>query len=162
MMKLTTLCYIEHNNEMLMLHRTKKEHDVNKGKWIGVGGKFEAGESPDDCLMREVFEETGLTLTRYRYRGIITFVYNDNEAEYMHLYTADGFTGTLTTTCQEGVLKWVAKKDIGALSLWQGDRLFLALLAQDHPVFSLKLIYHNDDLLHAYLDGQEIATTVNF
>lgn len=157
-MKLTTLCYIESGDAMLMLHRTKKEHDVNKGKWIGVGGKFEKGESPDDCLLREVLEETGLTLISYRYRGIITFVYNDNDAEYMHLYTADGFEGTLATDCREGVLKWVKKTDVPNLNLWQGDRLFLSLLAQDYPVFSLKLTYLDDDLQEAILDGQEIST----
>ncbi|MEE0434451.1 MAG: 8-oxo-dGTP diphosphatase [Peptococcaceae bacterium] len=155
-MKLTTLCYIEKDGAYLMLHRVKKEHDVNKGKWIGVGGKFEAGESPDDCLLREVREETGLTLTRWRYRGIITFCYNDNEAEYMHLYTATGFTGTLADDCHEGVLRWVAKSDIPSLSLWQGDRIFLNLLAEDYPPFSLKLLYHDDELLEAVLDGKTL------
>ncbi len=157
-MKLTTLCYIEKDDAMLMLHRIKKDHDVNKGKWIGVGGKFEAGESPDDCLLREVREETGLTLTRWRYRGIITFCYNDNDAEYMHLFTADVFSGTLATDCREGVLRWVPKKEIPSLNLWQGDRIFLRLLAEEHPPFSLKLVYHNDDLLAAILDGEEIPT----
>lgn len=156
MMKLTTLCYIEKDDAVLMLHRTKKEHDVNKGKWIGVGGKFEAGESPDECLLREVREETGLTLTRWRYRGVITFCYNDNDAEYMHLYTADGFTGTLADTCREGVLRWVPRAEILSLSLWQGDRIFLRLLTENYPPFSLKLSYHNDTLLAAILDGQEI------
>ena len=117
-MKLTTLCYIEQDDAYLMLHRIKKQHDVNQGKWIGVGGKFEAGESPDDCLLREVYEETGLTLTRWRYRGIITFCYNDNDAEYMHLYTADDFSGTLAENCREGVLQWIKKKDIPQLALW--------------------------------------------
>ena len=157
-MKLTTLCYIEKDDAMLMLHRVKTDHDVNKGKWIGVGGKFEAGESPDDCLLREVREETGLTLTRWRYRGIITFCYNDNDAEYMHLFTADGFSGALTTDCREGVLRWVPKKEIPSLNLWQGDRIFLRLLAEEHPPFSLKLVYHDDDLLAAILDGEEIPT----
>lgn len=155
-MKLTTLCYIEKDGTMLMLHRIKKDHDVNKGKWIGVGGKFEAGESPDDCLLREVREETGLVLTRWRYRGIITFCYNDNEAEYMHLYTADGFRGELARDCREGVLRWVPKDEIPSLNLWQGDRIFLRLLAEDHAPFSLKLVYHDDDLLAAILDGTPI------
>ena len=155
-MKLTTLCYIEKDDAMLMLHRVKKDHDVNKGKWIGVGGKFEAGESPDDCLLREVREETGLVLTRWRYRGIITFCYNDNEAEYMHLYTADGFRGELARDSREGVLRWVPKDEIPSLNLWQGDRIFLRLLAEDHAPFSLKLVYHDDDLLAAILDGTPI------
>lgn len=155
-MKLTTLCYIEKDDAYLMLHRVKKDHDVNKGKWIGVGGKFEPGESPDDCLLREVHEETGLTLTRWRYRGVITFCYNDNEAEYMHLFTADAFTGALVTDCQEGNLRWVAKKDIPALNLWRGDRIFLKLLAEEHPPFSLKLVYENDNLLEAILDGERL------
>lgn len=155
-MKLTTLCYIEKDDAYLMLHRIKKEHDVNKGKWIGVGGKFEAGESPDDCLLREVYEETGLTLSSWRYRGIITFCYNDNDAEYMHLYTADAFFGTLVENCREGVLRWVKKSELSQLSLWQGDRIFLRLLADEHAPFSLKLVYHNDDLLEAILDGQAI------
>lgn len=157
-MKLTTLCYIETEDAMLLLHRIKKEHDVNKGKWIGVGGKFEAGESPDDCLLREVKEETGLTLTHWRYRGIITFVYNDNDAEYMHLYTADGFEGEMAETCNEGILRWVPKAEVHTLNLWQGDRIFLRLLTEEHPPFSLKLVYHNDDLLEAVLDGETIPT----
>lgn len=158
-MKLTTLCYIEKNGAYLMLHRVKKDKDVNKGKWIGVGGKFEAGESPDDCLLREVHEETGLTLTNWHYRGIITFCYNDNDAEYMHLYTATDFTGTLAEDCREGVLRWVPKSEIPTLSLWQGDRIFLKLLAENHPPFSLKLVYHNDDLLEAILDGKPLSLT---
>lgn len=157
-MKLTTLCYIEKDDAYLMLHRIKKKQDINKGKWIGVGGKFEAGESPEDCLLREVYEETHLTLTQWRYRGIITFVYNDHDAEYMHLYTASAFTGTLTDDCNEGVLRWVLKSSLGELALWQGDRIFLRLLAEEHPVFSLKLVYRDDDLLEAFLDGKPIPT----
>ena len=156
-MKLTTLCYIEKDGAYLMLHRTKKKNDVNAGKWIGVGGKFEAGESPDDCLRREVLEETGLLLTDYRYRGIITFVYNDHDAEYMHLYTASAFDGTLSLQCNEEELRWVDKKDLLSLSLWRGDRIFLELLAKDTPVFSLKLVYQNDDLLEVVLDGTPLA-----
>lgn len=155
-MKLTTLCYIEADDAYLMLHRVKKKNDVNEGKWIGVGGKFEAGESPDDCLLREVREETGLVLTRWQHRGIITFIYNDHEAEYMHLFTADGFEGTLTTDCREGDLRWVKKADLSALTLWRGDRIFLRLLAEDHPYFSLKLVYQGDDLLEAQLDGKPL------
>ncbi len=155
-MKLTTLCYIEKDDAYLMLHRTKKKNDVNAGKWIGVGGKFETGESPDDCLRREVLEETGLTLTNYRYRGVITFVYNDHDAEYMHLYTASAFEGALLENCNEGDLRWVPKKEIPELSLWKGDRIFLELLAKEYPPFSLKLVYRNDDLLEAILDGNPL------
>lgn len=152
---LTTLCYIRNGSDWLMLHRTKKAADVNYGKWIGVGGKFEPGESPDDCLMREVREETGLTLTEYRYRGLITFIYNGNDAEYMHLYTADGFTGVLTA-CSEGVLRWVPENEITRLNLWTGDRIFLALLLRDEPCFSLKLVYKGDDLIRAVLNGRSL------
>lgn len=152
---LTTLCYIRNGSEWLMLHRTKKKADVNRGKWIGVGGKFEPGESPDDCLLREVREETGLTLTDYRYRGVITFIYNDNDPEYMHLYTADGFTGALTA-CSEGTLRWVPGDEITRLNLWAGDRIFLRLLLRDEPCFSLKLVYSGDDLIRAVLNGRTL------
>ena len=157
-MKLTTLCYIEQDQAMLMLHRVKKKEDINAGKWIGVGGKFETGESPDDCLLREVYEETGLTLTRYQYRGIITFVYNDHDAEYMHLFTATAFTGSLTEDCSEGRLAWVPKTEIANLTLWPGDRIFLQLLAGGAPPFSLKLIYQDDHLLQAVLNGVALDT----
>lgn len=148
----TTLCYLEQNGQYLMLHRVKKSHDVNHGKWIGVGGKFEFQESPEDCLLREVREETGLTLTRWRYRGIVTFCYHDDAAEYMHLFTADGWTGTLRD-CAEGELRWVPRDEVGKLNLWEGDRIFLSLLTQDEPFFSLKLTYRGDDLVGAVLNG---------
>lgn len=151
-MRNTTLCYLEQDGQYLMLHRVKKSHDVNHGKWIGVGGKFEFQESPEDCLLREVREETGLTLKSWRYRGIVTFVYNDDEAEYMHLFTADGWTGTLRD-CAEGELRWVPWDEVGKLNLWEGDRIFLALLARDEPFFSLKLTYRGDDLVGAVLNG---------
>ena len=155
-MRNTTLCYLEQDGQYLMLHRVKKSHDVNHGKWIGVGGKFEFQESPEDCLLREVREETGLTLKRWRYRGIVTFVYNDDEAEYMHLFTADGWTGTLRD-CAEGELRWVPRDEVGKLNLWQGDRIFLALLARDEPFFSLKLTYRGDDLVGAVLNGVPLS-----
>lgn len=155
-MRNTTLCYLEQDGQYLMLHRVKKSHDVNHGKWIGVGGKFEFQESPEDCLLREVREETGLTLTRWRYRGIVTFVYNDDEAEYMHLFTADGWTGTLRD-CAEGELRWVPRDEVGKLNLWQGDRIFLSLLARDEPFFSLKLTYRGDDLVGAVLNGVPLS-----
>ena len=155
-MKLTTLCYIEKDGKYLMLHRTKKEHDINKGKYIGVGGHFEHGESPDECIIREVKEETGLKLSKYRARGIVTFVYGEDTVEYMHLYTADKFTGKLTD-CDEGELVWVPVDEVTDLNLWDGDRIFLKLLQQDAPFFSLKLVYNlNDELISAILDGKDV------
>lgn len=151
--KLTTLCYIEKDDSYLMLHRTSKKQDVNKGKWIGVGGHFETGESPEECLLREVKEETGLTLCSYRFRGIITFATDTTETEYMCLYTADGFTGELLE-CDEGKLQWVKKEDIWDLNLWEGDRIFLKLLMEDAPFFSLKLTYEKDRLKEVILNGE--------
>ncbi|MCD8366895.1 MAG: 8-oxo-dGTP diphosphatase [Clostridiales bacterium] len=151
-MKNTSLCYIEQDGKYLLLHRVKKAQDENQGKWIGVGGKFEPKESPEECVLREVREETGLTLTRYRLRGIVTFVSDRYETEYMYLFTADGFTGTLTDT-EEGVLQWVDKEAVLSLPHWEGDRLFLELLAQDAPFFSLKLEYQGDTLTAAALNG---------
>ena len=136
----TTLCYIEENNSYLMLHRTKKEKDYNKDKWIGIGGHFEYGESPDECLLREVDEETGLTLTSYTARGVITFIYGENVVEYMHLYTADGFTGEIHE-CDEGELVWVPKEKVMELPIWEGDKIFLRLLNERKDFFSLKLVY---------------------
>lgn len=145
-MQLSTLCYIEKDGAYLMLHRTKKENDVNKGKWIGVGGKFEAGEAPEECLLREVMEETGLKLTSYRYRGLLSFIYADKEPEYIFTYTADGFSGELHE-CNEGELKWVKIEDIKYLSLWEGDRIMHRLLEEGAGVFSLKLVYDEEDRL---------------
>lgn len=145
-MKLTTLCYIENDHgEYLMLHRTKKQNDLNAGKWIGVGGKFEADETPEECLLREVYEETGLTLTRYRFRGIVTFLSNEWEGEYMHLFTADKYEGTLCD-CNEGELTWVPKNDVLKLNLWEGDHIFLRELLKNDCFFSLKLSYTGDVL----------------
>lgn len=147
---LTTLCYIEKNNCYLMMHRTKKEQDINEGKWIGVGGHFEKNESPEECLLREVKEETGLTLTSYRLRGIITFCYDGWGCEYMHLYTADAFDGELTKeqmqSCEEGTLHWIPKEEILNLNLWEGDKTFLALLLKNQGMFSMKLEYQGDTL----------------
>ena len=139
-MKLTTLCYIEKDGCYLMLHRTKKQHDVNHDKWIGVGGKFEPNEMPEECLLREVKEETGLFLLNYRYRGILTFIADGWESEYIHLYTATEFTGELTE-CTEGTLEWVPKEQIETLPIWEGDKIFLQLLMEDAGFFSLKLRY---------------------
>ena len=151
--KETTLCYIERDNQYLMLHRVKKENDINKDKWIGVGGKFEEEESPEDCLLREVYEETGLTLTRFRYRGLVTFVSNEWGTEYMHLFTADRYQGTIKD-CDEGELCWINKADVYQLPIWEGDKIFFKLLEQDIPFFSLKLNYEGEILvkqeLHVY------------
>ena len=152
-MRNTTLCYIQNNRgQTLLLHRVKKENDLNKDKWIGVGGGFEDKESPEDCLIREVYEETGLTLTRWRYRGIVTFVSDKWETEYMHLYTADQWTGEIIE-CDEGTLEWVDNTCIPTLPAWAGDRIFLDLIAKDVPFFSLKLEYTGEALTAAVLDG---------
>lgn len=154
MERLSTLCYIEQDGKYLMLHRTVKQNDVNKDKWIGVGGHFEHGESPEECLLREVKEETGYTLTSWKYRGIVTFVYGEDTVEYMSLYTADGFSGE-PVECDEGELEWVDKKDIPALELWEGDKIFFRLLDMGREFFSLKLVYDRQDvLLYAALDGK--------
>ena len=151
----STLCYIERGDEWLLLHRVKKEHDANRDKWIGLGGKFEDGESPEECILREVWEETGLTLTSYRYRGIVTFVSDRWETEYMHLFTADGFTGEIGP-CDEGELEWIKKSDFAALPQWEGDRIFLDLLEKNEPFFSLKLRYEGETLVSAALNGKAI------
>ena len=155
-MKQTTLCYIEKDNCYLMLHRIKKENDENKDKWIGIGGKFEDKESPEDCVLREAMEETGLTLSSYRYRGIVTFVSDVWPTEYMHLFHADGFTGELKT-CDEGVLEWLPKSELYSLPMWEGDRIFLDLLDKDVPFFSLKLVYSGETLTEAVLNGTIIC-----
>lgn len=128
-----------------MLHRITKKNDINKDKWIGVGGHFEKGESPEDCLLREVKEETGLTLDSFDFRGIVTFVYNDEPAEYMHLFTSKNFSGTLID-CNEGKLEWVSFEKINNLELWEGDKIFLKLLQKNSPFFSLKLVYNQGKL----------------
>ena len=153
---LTTLCYIERDNAYLMLHRVKKENDMNHDKWIGIGGHFEEGESPEDCLLREVLEETGLMLTRWRFRGLVTFCSDLWPTEYMHLFTADGFTGE-PLPCDEGELEWVPKKQISSLPIWEGDKIFLHLLDTDAPFFSLKLQYEGEKLVLAVLDGKRIV-----
>ena len=151
--KLSTLCYIEKEGRYLMLHRTVKKNDVNHDKWIGVGGHFEYGESPEECLLREVKEETGYTLTSWRYRGIVTFVYGEAVVEYMSLYTADGFKGD-PIDCDEGELEWIDKSAVPSLNLWEGDRIFFRLLDEGREFFSLKLVYDTEDVLrYAALDG---------
>ncbi len=176
----TTLCYIEKDDKYLMLHRVKKENDANHDKWIGVGGKFESGESPEECLLREVKEETGLTLTKYRLRGIVTFVSDEWEGEYMYLFTATEYEGEITESepeigyemklecktendlilndevafyieCDEGNLVWVPKSELFNLNLWEGDKIFLKLLDEDNGFFSLKLCYEGEKLVETKL-----------
>ena len=154
-MQLSTLCYIRREDCWLMLHRVKKDHDPNEGKWIGVGGKFEDGESPEECLLREVREETGLTLTSYRFRGLVTFVSDTWESEYMHLFTADAFEGSLKN-CEEGILSWIPEEKLDALPQWEGDKIFLKLIREEGPFFSLKLCYEGDRLSGAVLNGRKI------
>ena len=155
-MKNTSLCYIERDGQYLMLHRIKKEHDENHDKWIGIGGKFEQAESPEDCVLREVREETGLRLTQYRYCGIITFVSDRWQTEYMHLFHATGFTGTLRQ-CDEGQLEWIAIDRLLALPQWAGDRIFLDLMQKNVLFFSLKLRYEGETLAEAVLNGTPLA-----
>ena len=152
----STLCYLERGDEYLMLHRVKKAHDLNHDKWIGVGGKFREGESPEDCILRETWEETGLTLTEYRYRGLVTFVSDQAPTEYMHLFTATGWTGT-PHPCDEGELAWIPKEALLRLPMWEGDRIFLDLLDREVPFFSLKLRYEGDRLTQAVLNGRELS-----
>jgi 8-oxo-dGTP diphosphatase len=151
--QLSTLCYLEQDGKYLMLHRVVKKNDVNKDKWIGVGGHFEQDESPEECLLREVREETGYTLTSYRFRGIVTFVSGDGVTEYMHLFTADGFEGE-PVPCDEGVLEWVPIERVNALPQWAGDRLFLQRMQQNVPFFTMKLRYEGENLVEAVLDGR--------
>ena len=155
--KLTTLCYIEKGDSYLMLHRVSKKHDVNKDKWIGIGGHFEENESPEECLLREAKEETGLTLTSWKFRGIVTFISEGWNTEYMCLYTADGYEGEIIP-CNEGVLEWIRKEDLLKLNLWEGDKIFLKLLQENAPFFSLKLAYKGDVLTEAVLDGKRMKT----
>ena len=152
----STLCYLIRDDAYLMLHRTKKEGDYNKDKWIGVGGKFEEKESPEDCVKREVLEETGYRLKTMRYRGIVTFLYQDI-TEYMHLFTSDSFEGE-EIVCDEGDLEWVPISEACNLPIWEGDKLFFRLLEENAPFFSLKLEYDEKGnllrhTLHSYSDN---------
>lgn len=144
-MKLSTLCYLEQNGRYLMMHRVRKKNDINKGKWIGVGGKFEENESPEECMLREVKEETGYTLKSFRFRGIVTFVSDEAETEYMFLFTSSSFAGDYVP-CEEGDLEWVEKESVLDLELWEGDRIFLRLLMENKGLFFLKLCYEGEKL----------------
>lgn len=154
-MRNTTLCHIEKNGCYLMLHRVKKENDLNRDKWVGIGGKFEDKESPEEANLRETLEETGLTLKNAEYRGIVTFVSDKWETEYMHIFYADKFEGTVKE-CDEGELCWVNKKDIFSLPIWEGDKIFLRLLDEKTPFFSLKLEYTGERLVNAVLNGEKL------
>ncbi len=151
-MRNTTLVHLERDGKYLMLHRVRKEHDENRDKWIGIGGKFEEGESPEDCALREVYEETGLRMQRWAYRGIVTFVSDVWGTEYMHLFHCADFVGTVKE-CDEGVLEWIDKRALLSLPIWEGDRIFLRLLDSQRPFFSLKLRYEGERLAEAVLDG---------
>lgn len=151
----TTLCYVEKDGKYLMLHRIKKENDVNRDKWIGIGGKFEDKESPEDCVCREALEETGLVLKNPAYRGIVTFVSDRYETEWMHLFLATEFSGKIRD-CDEGTLEWIEKERLLALPHWEGDEIFLRLLNENVPFFSLKLCYEGDTLTEAVLNGERI------
>lgn len=153
----TTLCYITSGEDVLMLHRVKKKNDINKDKWIGIGGKFEQCESPDECLLREAKEETGLTLTRWECRGVVTFLTeNPDEGEFMYLFTSDSFEGELKT-CDEGDLQWVSRDFLDRLPKWEGDAIFLQLLWDHAPFFLLKLRYHGSSLVEAVLNGKNLS-----
>lgn len=154
-MKNTTLCHIKKDNKYLMLHRIKKKNDINEDKWIGIGGKFEENESPEECVLREAFEETGLTLKSIQYRGIVTFVTDFCEGEYMHLFTCDEFDGKIKE-CDEGVLEWIDIEELENMNIWEGDKIFLKLLRENAPFFSLKLVYEKDKLASAVLNGEQL------
>lgn len=152
---LTTLCYLEKDGKYLMMHRVKKEHDINKDKWVGIGGHFEADESPEECLLREAREETGLTLANYKLRGIVTFISDRWQTEYMFLYTATEWEGQITE-CNEGTLEWIEKSKVYDLPLWEGDKIFFRLLEEGRPYFSLKLRYVGEELVEKVLDGKTL------
>lgn len=154
-MKQTTLCYIEQDGAYLMLHRTKKTHDENHDKWIGIGGHIEPGETPEACVLRECLEETGLTLLDCRYRGIVHFrsdIYPDEE---MHLFTATRCDGDMID-CDEGELAWIDKQRLFDLTLWEGDKIFLKLLDTRQDFFELTLEYAGEALARATLDGKAL------
>lgn len=146
-MILSTVCHIEKDEKYLMLHRTKKKNDINEGKWLGIGGKFEDKESPEDCIIREVKEETGLTLNSVMLRGILTFINTICETEYIYVFTSNDFTGKLID-CNEGELQWIDKEKVTTLNLWEGDKIFIEKIKQESPFFTIKYVYDGDTLLH--------------
>lgn len=153
---ITTLCYLEKDNKYLMLHRTKKEKDINKGKWLGIGGKLEKGETPEQCLIREVKEETGYNILNYNFRGIVIFNLNEDEPLYMYLYSCSDFYGEIIKDCTEGELKWIDKKEIKKLNIWEGDKIFLDILSDEKlPFFYLTLNYKDDTLLNYKLEFKD-------
>ena len=154
-MRNTPLCHIEKDGCYLMLHRIKKENDLNRDKWVGIGGKFEDRESPEECNSREVLEETGLTLNSARYCGLVTFVSDKWETEYMHIFHSDDFSGTVKD-CDEGVLEWIKKENLYTLPIWEGDKIFLRLIEENAPFFSLKLVYEGDRLVYSALNGEKL------
>ena len=154
-MRNTTLCHIEKDGKYLMLHRVKKENDLNHDKWVGIGGKFEDKESPEECVLREVKEETGLVLNSYTYCGIVTFVSDIWETEYMHIFHSVDFSGEVKE-CDEGNLEWVDIKELYHLPIWEGDKIFFRLIEEKSPFFSLKLEYKGDTLINAVLNGEKL------
>lgn len=154
-MQNTSLCYLEKDGKYLMLHRIKKKNDVNLHKWIGLGGKFLEGESPEECAKREIFEESGLTVKRLKYHGIVTFDCPPYPTDYMHLFTATEFEGELKD-CDEGSLEWVSKKELKNIPIWEGDYIFFDLIDNNAPFFSLKLSYRGDELVEVMLNGEKI------
>ena len=151
----SSLCYLYRGNQVLMMHRTRKKNDMNHDKWIAIGGRFEAGERPEECALREVREETGLTMIAPAYRGVVTFINDRYETERMHLFTADRFEGEMTD-CDEGELVWIPKEQMDALPQWEGDRIFHRLLDEGIPFFELELNYSGEKLLSAFLNGKRL------
>ncbi len=145
-MILSTLCYIEKDGKYLMLHRTKKKKDINKDKWLGIGGKFEDGESPEECIIREVKEETGLTIRNYELRCIVTYVSTNWETEYMYVFTSNEFEGELIE-CNEGDLQWIDKDKVLKLKIWEGDKIFIEKIQKDNTFFTIKFNYDGEKLL---------------
>lgn len=145
-MILSTLCYIEKDEKYLMLHRTKKKNDINKDKWLGIGGKFEEGESPEECMIREVKEETGLMLKNYQLRCIVTYVSTTWETEYMYVFTSNEFEGNLIP-CDEGDLQWIDKDKITELNTWEGDKIFVEKIQNDNSFFTVKFQYDGEKLV---------------
>ncbi len=155
---LTTLCYIERDDKYLMLHRVSKKNDISKDKWLGVGGRFEANESPEECMQREILEETGYNIPKdkLKFRGLVTFVSGRGDYELMSLFTAPA-PGEEPSDCDEGKLEWIKKSDVYGLNLWEGDKIFFKLLEERKNFFSLKLVYDGkDNLIEAVLDGKKL------